>query len=93
MTENQRQFPRKDIHVEVALSFSDDNARTVITRDISQGGLFMQMDNPDHYPMGEMLNLRYNNPLQNNEETIKDGVIVRRDDNGIAVAFVEMDDF
>jgi hypothetical protein len=93
MTKNQRQFPRKDINIEVELSFLEDASRTVITRDISQGGLYIQLDNPDYYPMGEMINLRYKNPLSNYEETIKDGVIVRRSTDGIAVAFIEMEDF
>jgi len=93
MNENQRQFPRKDIQVEVELSFLEDDLRTAITRDISQGGLYIQLDNPEYYPMGEMINLRFNNPLSDNEETIKDGIIVRRAENGIAVAFIEMDEF
>lgn len=93
MSKNQRQFPRKDINVEVELSFLENNLRTAITRDISQGGLYIQLDNPDYYPMGEMINLRYKNPLSNNEETIKDGIIVRRSTDGIAVAFIEMESF
>lgn len=93
MSENRRQFPRKDIQIEVKLNFLEDNSQTVITRDISLGGLYILLDNPDYYPMGEMVNMRFNNPLDNNEETIKDGIIVRRSDNGIAVAFVEMEEF
>jgi hypothetical protein len=91
MTKNQRQFPRKEVQVAVELAFLEDNLRTVITRNISQGGLYVQLDNPDYYPIGEMINLRFNNPLDNNEETIKDGVIVRRSDDGIAIAFIEME--
>jgi hypothetical protein len=93
MSENKRQHPRKDIQIEVELSFLEDSLRTVITRDISQGGLYVQLDNPEYYPMGEMINLRFNNPLSNNEETVKDGIIVRRSENGIGVAFIEMDEF
>jgi len=93
MNENQRQFPRKDIQIEVELNFLEDDLRTAITRDISKGGLYIQLDNPDYYPMGEMVNLRFNNPLSNNEETVKDGIIVRRSDSGIGIAFIEMDDF
>lgn len=93
MSENRRQFPRKDIQIEVKLNFLEDNSQTVITRDISLGGLYILLDNPDYYPMGEMVNMRFNNPLDNNEETIKDGIIVRRSDDGIAVAFVEMEEF
>jgi hypothetical protein len=93
MNENQRQFPRKEVQIEVELSFLDDGLRTAITLDISEGGLYIQLDNPDYYPMGEMINLRFNNPLSNNQETVKDGIIVRRSDNGIGIAFIEMDEF
>lgn len=92
MTENKRKFPRKSIQVEVELSYLEDNACTVSTRNVSQGGLYLQLDNPEHYPMGEMVNLRFNNPLADNDETLKDGIIVRCDDSGIAVAFVEMEE-
>jgi len=67
--------------------------RTVITRDISQGGLFLQISDIKHYPMGEMLNLHYKNPLDNFADTEKNAIIVRRTDKGIGVAFVEIDGF
>ncbi|VAW50424.1 hypothetical protein MNBD_GAMMA06-1718 [hydrothermal vent metagenome] len=93
MSENSRQFPRKDIQIEVELHFLEENTRTVITRDMSEGGLFMRLKDPDHYPMGEIVNLHFKNPLDDFAETEKDAIIVRQTDNGIAVAFVEMGDF
>ncbi len=41
--------------------------------------------------MGEMVSMRFKNPLNNYAETEKDGIIVRHTDDGIAVAFVEID--
>ena len=93
MTENLRRFPRKEIQIEVELRFLEDNMRTVITRDMSEGGLFMRIKDTEHYPMGEMLSLRFKNPFDDFSETEKDGIIVRQTDDGIAVAFVEMGDF
>jgi PilZ domain len=93
MSENLRRFPRKEIQIEVELRFLEDQARTVITHDMSEGGLFMRMSDTEHYPMGEMVSLRFKNPLDDYTDTEKDGVIVRRTDVGIAVAFVEMGDF
>lgn len=93
MSENLRRFPRKEIQIEVELSFLDDTSRTVITRDLSNGGLFMRLKDIEHYPMGEMVNLRFKNPLADFEETEKDGIIVRHSDDGIGVAFVEIDEF
>lgn len=93
MTKNKRQFPRKEIQIEIELSFIEDEACTAVTQDMSQGGMFLQLDNTERYPMGEMVNLRFKNPLDNNTETVKDAVIVRHADNGIAIAFVEIDSF
>ena len=93
MSEDKRRFPRQEIQIEVELSFLEDTARTVTTRNMSEGGLFLQLKNADHYPMGEMVNLRFKNPLNNLEETEKDGVIVRHANDGIAIAFIEMEEF
>ncbi|MBE9560907.1 MAG: PilZ domain-containing protein [Proteobacteria bacterium] len=93
MSENLRRFPRQEIQIEVELSFLEDSARTVITRDMSEGGLFMRLKDTEHYPMGEMVNLRFKDPLADFANTEKDGIIVRHTDDGIAVAFVEIDDF
>ena len=93
VTRNQRLHPRIEVQVEVELSFLEEGSRSVITRDISKGGLYMQLDNPERYPMGEMVHLQFNDPLNNDERTDKDGIIVRRADDGIAVAFVDMGDF
>ncbi|VAW53337.1 hypothetical protein MNBD_GAMMA05-309 [hydrothermal vent metagenome] len=93
MSKNQRQFERSDVKTEVALSYLEDSTRTVVTRDISEGGLFMRLDNPDHYPLGEVVNIKYTDPLTGDTNTEKDAIIVRCTDDGIAVAFVEMEEF
>ena len=93
MSAEKRRFPRQEIQIEVELSFLEDTARTVNTQDMSQGGLFLQLKNAEHYPMGEIVKLNFKNPLDDFEETTKDGVIVRHSHDGIAVAFVEMEEF
>ena len=92
MSENNRQFPRKEIQIEVQLNFLE-NSRTVITRDLSEGGLFMRLKDTDNYPMGEMVSLRFKDPLSDFEDTEKDAIIVRHAEDGIAVAYVEIDEF
>ena len=92
MSKNNRKFPREEVRIEVELRYLEDTSRTVITRDMSKGGLFMQLKDTEHYPMGEMVNLHFKNPLKDFEKTEKDAVIVRHAEDGIAVAFVEMGD-
>ena len=93
MSENQRQFPRQVVQIEVVLHFLEDEPRTVITQNVSQGGLFIRLSNSEHYTMGEMVNLIYKDPFEDFKETHKDGIIVRHTDGGIAVAFIEIEDF
>lgn len=93
MSENHRQYPRQEVQIEVELSFLEDTARTVITRDMSEGGLFMRLKNAEHYPMGEMVSLNFKDPLEDYAPTSKDAIIVRHTDDGIAVAYIEIDGF
>ena len=93
MSENNRQFPRREIQIEVQLNFLGRESRAVITRDMSDGGLFMRLHDTDTYLMGEMVNLRFKDPLDNFKETEKDGIIVRHTDDGMAVAYIEIDGF
>ncbi len=93
MSENLRKFPRKEIQIEVELSFLEEETQKVITRDVSEGGLFMQLSDPAHYTMGEMVGLSFKDPLQDFEDTHKDAIVVRQTDDGIAVAYIEMGDF
>ena len=93
MSEDNRRFPRQETQIEVELSFLEDTACTVTTLNMSEGGLFLQLKNAEHYPMGEMVKLHFKNPLKNLEETEKDGIVVRHANNGIAIAFIEMEAF
>jgi hypothetical protein len=43
--------------------------------------------------MGEMVNLYFKDPLANFEETEKDGIIVRKTEDGLAISFIEIDGF
>jgi len=93
MNENQRIYPRTTLQIDVKLNFLEDSPRDLVTKNISLGGLFIQLDDPTRYPLGELVNVLYSDPLNNNTDTEKDAVIVRVAENGIAVAFIEMDSF
>lgn len=93
MTENQRQFPRHSLQIEVELQFLEDEPRTVITKNVSHGGLFLKLRNAEHYTMGEMITLNFKDPLEDYINTSKEGIIVRHTDEGIAVAFIEIEGF
>lgn len=92
MSKNLRKHPREDVHFEVELNFLEDAPRTVITQDASHGGLFMRLKNSQYYTMGEMVNVRFKDPLNNHADTMKDAIIVRHTTEGIAIAYIDMGD-
>lgn len=93
MTENNRKYPRTTIELDVEVSFGTDITSNGRTTDISEGGMFFTIEQPDRFPLGDMVMVRYNDPLNNEEDTTKDAVIVRVADHGIAVAYVDLDAF
>ena len=93
MNENQRIYPRTSLQINVKLNFLNDSPRDLVTQNISLGGLFIQLDDPTRYPLGELVNVLYSDPLNDNADTEKDAVIVRVAKHGIAIAFIEMESF
>ncbi len=93
MTEIKRSHPRHDIRINAALTCLSTDSRIVKTRDISAGGMFLLLDNPDDFPIGEMAHIHFLDPLNNEADTFKDAVIVRVTNDGIALSFVELDEF
>ena len=93
MSENQRKYPRYEVRVDVQLFFLDNEPIAVYTKDISECGMLLDIDSPSAYPLGEMLHLTYKNPLHDNRDDEVDGIIVRITEDGLGVAFVDLDAF
>ena len=93
MSENNRQHTRHDIHIDVTLTFLDNENSVTRTRDISDGGMFLELDTASAYPMGEMVHIQDKTPFRDNMNTELDAIVVRVADDGIGIAFVEIDAF
>ena len=91
--DNKRLYPRQSIKLQIQLYFLQDAPRDVYSRDISDGGTFVELDEPQHYPLGELVRLSFDDPMHGNRYTEKDAVVVRVADDGIAAAFIEMCSF
>ena len=93
MSENNRRYARHDFQIDVVLTLTDSDPQTMKTRDISEGGMFLDTNSPSDFPLGEMVHIHYNNPLSDNADTESDAIIVRINPDGIGIAFIEMDAF
>jgi len=92
MSKNQRKYPRKDIKVSVELTFLDEPYEIVDTRNISEGGMFIEVNPASKFPIGELVNVHYLDPLNNDEDTFKDAIIVHINNDGLGICFIEMNE-
>ncbi|MDH5471523.1 MAG: PilZ domain-containing protein [Gammaproteobacteria bacterium] len=89
----QRKYPRKEIDLEVELSYLDAEPVIVHTRDISEGGLFLIMDSVEKRPViGELVYVSLVGESANRETLPESAaVVVHQDAMGIGLAYVEME--
>jgi len=92
MSKNLRRHPRKEIKVSVELTFLDEPYSIVNTRNISEGGMFIEIDSETNFPIGELVSVHYLDPLNNDEDTFKDAMIVHRTNDGFGLCFIEMNE-
>jgi len=92
MSKNLRKHPRKEIKVSVELTFLDKPYEIVNTRNISAGGMFIEVTPSDKFPIGEMVSVHYLDPLHNNKDKFKDAIIVHVAQDGIGIAYIEMNE-
>jgi c-di-GMP-binding flagellar brake protein YcgR len=93
MSKNLRKYPRKHIKVSVELTFLEQPYAVVNTRNISEGGMFIELDSAEQFPIGEMVSVHYLDPLNDDADTFKDAVIVHKTNEGFGICFIEMKEF
>ncbi len=53
--------------------------------------MFIEVDSANEkFPIGEMVSVHYLDPLNNDQDTFKDAVIVHVADDGFGICFIEM---
>ena len=90
MVDNNRKYERTEIQVDVELSFGTSITTMAKTHDVSEGGMFLSLDDTSPFPLGDMVIVRFQDPLHDNLDTTKDAAIVRVADHGIAIAYVDL---
>ena len=89
---NNRKHIRVGMTVDVELTLPGQPTCDVRTRNISEGGLFLVLENADAMPIGEMVEVKLKHKTEDGEEPqTQHAVIVRHEAGGIGLAFVEME--
>ncbi len=92
MDKELRKHPRQQIHLDVELGFPSGEKQTVRTQDVSDGGVFLVVDKLRRPIIGEVVEVRILNDEDDTGVSIptNDAVVVRQEENGIGLAFIEL---
>lgn len=93
MNKDKRKFERQNIHLEVELDFPSGESQVVRTRDMSDGGIFLLVEKLRRPVIGEVVTVKLNDNEQNANVTFpsNDAVVVRQEESGIGLAFIELE--
>ncbi|MCW9013347.1 MAG: PilZ domain-containing protein [Gammaproteobacteria bacterium] len=89
---DKRKFPRKEVILEVELGYQTGDIQVVHTRDISDGGLFVILEDVNKPVIGEVVNVKLVGESAGLEVfPSAEAIVVRHEQSGIGLAFIEMD--
>jgi hypothetical protein len=86
----QRRHLRIGLVVDIELTLPDQNTLVVRTRNISDGGLFLILDEIELPPVGTEVMVRLKDQLGDGETPpLNRATVVRHEPDGIGLAFIE----
>ena len=92
MDKEKRKYPRRSVELNVELSYPSGDVKTVKTRDISEGGLFLILDELEKPVLGEVVGVKLVDESAGKEVFPSDeAVVVRYAPDGVGLAFIEIE--
>ena len=92
MTKEKRKHPRRAVVLDVELSYPSGETKSVQSRDISAGGLYLVMEPRDRPILGEMIGVKLVGESAHRETLPSaEAVVVHQTPDGIGVAFIEIE--
>ena len=89
-SQEQRKHLRIGLVVDIELTKNDQNTVCVRTRNISDGGLFLVLDDVELPPIGTEVQVCLKNQLGDGEEPpVNRALVVRHEGGGVGLKFLE----
>lgn len=87
-----RKSPRRQVILNVELTYPDGATQVVSTRDLSDGGMFLILDKLHRPILGELVGVQLVGESAE-KETLpgSEAVVVHQESEGIGLAFIQMD--
>ena len=88
----KRRAPRKNVKLNIKITYPSGESQLVHTRDISDSGVFLILDKLDKPTIGELVTVELLDNPQNTEVfPSSEAIVVRQESEGIGLSFIEMD--
>ena len=93
LSQEKRKYTRREAHFEVELGLPSGDIRLAGTRDISDGGVFILLDQVQCPVIGEVVTVKLTGNSKNVGESFpsNDAVVVRQEEECVGLAFIELD--
>jgi len=93
LSQEKRKYIRREARFEVELGLPSGDIQLAGTRDVSDGGVFILLDPLQRPVIGEVVTVKLIENTQNAGEIFPSGdaVVVRQEDEGVGLAFIELD--
>jgi hypothetical protein len=89
---DNRKSPRRDIILDIELSYPSGDKQIVSTRDISDGGVFLILDQLDRPVLGELVGVKLvGDSIEKEILPGTDAVVVHQEPQGIGLAFIQIE--
>lgn len=89
---DKRQYKRTDVTLVVKISYPDTEPQLVKSRDFSDGGMFLIIEDASRPIIGEVVSVELIEPADGIDILPShEAVVVRQEKEGIGLSFIEMD--
>ncbi len=85
---DNRKHTRFKVPLPVEVTYLDNSPVTMITADICDGGVFLNVESEGRPPIGSTIFLKLQQQLEGEEPPTVEGEVVRETDEGIGVRFI-----
>ncbi len=89
--DNKRKESRLPIQLDVELLSDDNQERSLQTRDLSNGGVYLEKGMNNLPPEGTIVHIRIKNNLGDGDPPLVKARVIRVDNDGLALAFITDD--
>ena len=89
MSISNRKAPRLPIQLDVEFHHQETGVITLVTKDISDSGVFIKLATEEHPPIGTMAKVKLKNDFEDDEEPpTLEMKVVRHSKSGIGLEFI-----